>query len=398
MSRRKNLFSDIDDFSLIPERSQGEEDLQNFLLDNQYKDGMTAPADEKILFYNGIPIGSRGNIVAINGKAKSRKSVIASAIMSSAFIEDPEGFLGFTCQIDHDAKVLNFDTEQGLGHWIEGSRRVVRDAGFDKRPLGFYSHHTREKDVEERLQLFEYALKFYNPDIAVLDGITDVVYDLNSQEEATTVGGKLMRWSVKYNCLIVTVIHLTKGTGYMTGALGTYLEKKCQTAIKCEKDEKDEDISHVTCQYSRDRGFPPFAIMYDEDEKHYYRLNEEQIVSRGPKANNYPDTKSAEFKLQFISALWRLHSGYKTERDLRHMGIKTAGQQLGMELKGKEITAWADYFKASGEIAWHADVGFIQGEKLRDAQAKAPPLPFDESVPDLALGDHEPNPVDDLPF
>lgn len=378
-------FSDVNDF-LPTKPTSNVEDLQNYLLEHQYIDGMEPPADERVLFYNGVPIGSRGNIIAINGKAKSRKSVIASAIMSSALtLDHAAGFLGFTCTLLENAKVLNFDTEQGLGHWIEGSRRVIRDAGHDKRPAGFYSHHTRECDVDLRLQLFEYSLKIYQPDIAILDGITDIVYDLNSQEEATRVGGKLMQWSVMYNCLIVTIIHITKGTGYMTGALGSYLEKKCQTAIKCEKDEKDDNVSHITCQYARDKGFPPFGIMYNDTEGHYIRIDQDKYIQSGPKANNGPGTKDDVFKKQFIDAIFRVNKSHVNITALRS-AIKKAGNSVGLgEMSNPDIKAWYEFYSKEMLIIPHPDFGFVQSETV---QIIKPDLDFNKP--------HESNPADEL--
>lgn len=398
MAERKRFLTSLDDF--LPDKlPAGEEELQNYLLEHQYVDGLQAPPDEKVLFYNGIPIGSRGNIIAINGKAKSRKSVIASAIMSSAFIDDPAGFLGFTCTLPEHAKVLNFDTEQGLGHWIEGSKRVIRDAGFDNRPAGFMSHHTRECDVDKRIQLFEFALKLYQPDIAVLDGITDVVYDLNSQDEATRIGGKLMQWSVAYNCLIVCVIHITKGTGYMTGALGSYLEKKCQTALKCEKDEKDDSVSFVQCQYARDEGFPLFGITYDKGAGQYIRVDDTVIQQTGPKANNGPKTKSEEFKRQFLDAIFRLHSAYEPEKKLRH-GIKEVAVHMGLgrNMNSGDVTAWIDYFTSAGLMICHPETGFQRAEVILAADAAALKLPFDDPRETGNPVDDLENFTDDIPF
>jgi len=385
-----SYFSDPDDF--IPgNNTPAAEDLQNYLLEHAYRDGLQPPNDEKVLFYNGLPIGSRGNIIAINGKAKSRKSVIASAIMSSAYTEDPAGFLGFTTTLPDRPTVLNFDTEQGLGHWIEGSRRVIKDAGQESRPDGFHSHHTRDCDVEKRIALLEFALDMYNPDICIIDGVTDLVYDLNSQEEATKIGGRLMTWSVKYNCLIVAIIHITKGTGYMTGALGTYLEKKCQTAIKCEKDEKDEGVSWVTCQYARDKGFGLFGIMFDDAAGHYVRVDDTKISQTGPGSSNHPDTKGPEFIKQFIDSLFRKHSAYRTERMFRQEGIWQTGQALGLgSLNSRTVSAWLEYFKSAGLVMWHEENGYMRTEVIIAAQASAPPLDFSTTPPD-----HN---EDDLPF
>jgi hypothetical protein len=344
------------------------------------------------LFYNGIPIGSRGNIVAINGKAKSRKSVIASAIMSSAFCD---GFLGFTTKLGGEPRVLNFDTEQGLGHWIEGSRRVIRDAGHYERPPGFHSHHTRDCTVEMRIELLEYALGLYTPDIVVVDGVTDLVYDLNSQEEATRIGGKLMQWSVKFNCLVVAIIHITKGTGYMTGAVGTYLEKKCQTAIKCEKDEKDEGVSWIACQYARDKGFAPFGIMYDEADEVYVRVSDEQTQSSGPRADNGPATKSEEVRARMLSATFGAHTGIPTEHTLK-IKINQAARMTGIgELKKKDTAAWIAFFFENGLIVPHPEFGHVKGEFLTKYTAHAPELGLDQTNPvDDLFGGDEP----DLPF
>jgi hypothetical protein len=378
-------FTDVDD--IVPGKEiQSSEDLQNYLLEHSYRDGMTPPADEKVLYYNGIPIGSRGNIIAINGKAKSRKSVIASAIMSSCFTQDEAGFLGFTARFTEDPKVLNFDTEQGLGHWIEGSRRVVVDAGLDEKPKGFYSHHTRDCEVDKRIALLEFALDLYKPDICVVDGVTDLVFDLNNQEEATKIGGRLMTWSVKYNCLIVAIIHITKGTGYMTGAVGTYLEKKCQTALKCEKDEKDDAVSWVTCQYARDKGFPMFSIHYDEVDGHYVRgeASEEMRSSVGPAQ------ASEELKTQLLKQLFAISGTYINTYSFNN-GITRAGGLAGIpKMTPKDAKLWAKYFFENQLIVTDPDGNILRSETVRAYKAASPELNF---APPLE--DHS---TDDLPF
>lgn len=381
------LFSDIDDFLPGKGNSSEPSELATYLAEHAYFDGIQAPPDEKVLYYEGIPIGSRGNIIAINGKAKSRKSVIASAIMTSAYTEDPAGFLGFTVTLPHEARVLNFDTEQGLGHWIEGSRRVITDAGLSRRPEGFNSHYTRECDVEKRIELLKYSLKLYAPDIAVVDGITDLVYDLNSQEEATRIGGELMRLSVEFNCLIVAIIHITKGTGYMTGALGTYLEKKCQTAIKCEKDEKDDGISWVSCQYSRDKGFHAFGIQFDERARRYKRLDESEVQQTGKGSRNTPDTKTEEFRLQMFNRTFGPNSGIPTVHALK-IAINEAGKASGVgKFSRDDLAAWMDYFLTNNLIVPHPSFGYVKGEFLAAYKKHAPEMDF--QTPD--------NPVENLP-
>lgn len=381
---RNKWFTPIDDY--LPEKKSSKDELANYLAEHVYYDGLEAPADERVLFYNGIPIGSRGNIVAINGKAKSRKSVIASAIMSSAFCP---GFLGFTTRLGPEPKVLNFDTEQGLGHWIEGSRRVIRDAGHYERPPGFHSHHTRDCEVETRIELLEYALDLYTPDIVVVDGVTDLVFDLNSQEEATRIGGKLMQWSVKYNCLIVTIIHITKGTGYMTGAVGTYLEKKCQTAIKCEKVEKDESLSDISCQYARDKGFPPFTIQYDERAGHYTSGDPTKEL-RGTVG---PDEASQELRDKILRQAFNLSAAHSNTQAFKG-GIIAAGRLCGVpRMTPQDAGRWARYYNEQGLAIPDADGRIVLGEVIRSREATVTRLDLNNPVDSLPVED-----PDDLPF
>lgn len=379
---------DVNDFISPLKLATPEEGLKSYLESHAYADNLIMPADESVLFYNGLRIGSRGNIVAINGRAKSRKSVIASAMMSASYSNE---FLGFSTAFGPSPTVLHFDTEQGYGHWLEGCRRVIRDAGLYAKPAGYHSYHTRESPPEERVELLGYALGLHKPDLVIVDGVTDLVYDLNSQEEATRIGSRLMAWSVEFNCLIVVIIHVTKGNSHMTGAVGTYIEKKCQTALTCEKDEDDLAVSWVKCQYSRDEPFTPFGIQYNKDIGRYDRIDEREVLQSGPGANNAPETKSEEFRAQFLNAIFRLHSSYKNDHLFKTEGITRAAAHMSMgKLHSKDVTAWLTYFKSSGLIDVHPDHGFMRSERIQAARAASPEFDF--------IGDDGPNPADDLPF
>jgi len=392
----------LDDFFLSPRGvsanglSATPQELKAYLEGHQYADGLEIPDDEGILSYEGNLIGSRGNILAINGRAKSRKSVIASAIMSSAFC--PE-FLGFTTTLPKDPRILNFDTEQGYGDWILGSRRVIRDAGLEKSPPGFLSFHSRDCTVEMRLDLLRYALETYRPDVLVIDGVVDLVYDLNSQEEATKVGGELLTWSVKYNCLIVVIIHLTKSNGYMTGALGTYLEKKCQTAIKCEKVEDDDNVSTISCQYARRKPFASFEISCLGDDQSYERLNAGKIIAK----STPPGKATDELKARLLNALFNLHTVYKGPLALRAGVTKAAGLVGIPAITTKDVKAWIDYWRAEQEIGEDPEGNTCRIERVKMIEKIMPRLnlngPPIERDRDLKQEDNPVDGLDDLlPF
>jgi KaiC/GvpD/RAD55 family RecA-like ATPase len=283
-------------------------DLEDYIRSHSFDINKIPPDESHIIFYNGIPIGSRGNILAITGKAKSRKTVVASAIATSTFIEGE--FIGFTSRLQPDDKVYHLDSEQGYYHYYHSQARVFRDAGLGTNvPPNYMSIHTRDATVELRKELLVHIMEKHKPRVMILDGITDFCLDINDQKEATKLSELLMNLSYTYDALIIVVIHTTKTTGYMTGALGTTLEKKAQTVLKVERYEDvvedrrkaDPNLSHISCQYARDKGFPQFTIGFDEKLGRYDRIPEHQVVQKGVHGDKSPDAYPEDTLRQIIN-------------------------------------------------------------------------------------------------
>ena len=119
----------------------------------------------------------------------------------------------------------------------------------------------RAQSHDERLDIIEYVLK-HNRDIGVLviDGVADLVSDVNNIEESNMVVGKIMKWTEMYQVHIITVIHTNHGSNKPTGHLGSALEKKAETQIQLEKDEENPDIINVRCKASRSKSFDDFSF------------------------------------------------------------------------------------------------------------------------------------------
>ncbi len=112
------------------------------------------------------------------------------------------------------------------------------------------------------------------PDVGllVIDGIRDLMYDINSPSESTELINLLMRWSSGYNLHIHTVLHLNKGDDITRGHIGTELNNKAENRPAITKSTQDGNISEVKAMHIRDREFDPFA----------FRINGQRIArSRG---------------------------------------------------------------------------------------------------------------------
>ena len=116
-----------------------------------------------------------------------------------------------------------------------------------------------------------------NLGLVVIDGIRDLVHDINSPAESTDLITKLMRWTDERKIHIHTVLHLNKVDDNTRGHLGTELNNKAETVLQVTKDEFDRDISSVAPMFIRDRDFDPFAFRIND------RSLPEQVESYQPR-------------------------------------------------------------------------------------------------------------------
>ena len=167
----------------------------------------------EILWVNGSTIGTLGNFSASTGKAKSKKTFNISAIVAAALKNDE--VLKYSAYLPpNKRKILYVDTEQSKYHCHKVMERILRLAGLptDKDVDDFVFIVLREQTPDKRKQIIGYMLENM-PDVGLLiiDGIRDLMYDINSPSESTDLINLLMRWSSGYNLHIHTVLHLNKG-------------------------------------------------------------------------------------------------------------------------------------------------------------------------------------------
>lgn len=379
--------SSIDEFAPIDSGALSVSAIQLFIQEHSFDKSREPDPADMILFYNGQRIGSKSNVVMLTGPAKSRKSVMLSAMKTSIFNE--EGFLGFKMKLNPDDRVLDIDTEQGYSHYYECMMRMLRDANLDDIPERFKSIHTREADPELNLAITEYLLETLRPAVIFIDGITDYMYDINNHDETKKVGGRILQWTSKYNCLIIAVIHTTKSTGYMTGAFGTFWEKKCETTIKVVLDEKYDEYSHVSCQMSRNKKFPTFTITFDEEKGQYVRLNETDISKKGRGGSQFPEGYHDDIHNKILNAVFLVRTFYSLN-EFKIELKKKIKDVTGDDIPGKGIINWVDYYNSRVLVYQLPDTK----EWARVGTAN-PQTSIFEQASEQHQGSNE---VDDLPF
>ena len=123
----------------------------------------------------------------------------------------------------------------------------------------------RKYTPEQRISIVEQAI-YHSPDIGlvIIDGIRDMVYDINSPGESTRIISKLMQWTDDRQIHIHTILHQNKGDENARGHIGTELNNKAETVLLVEKDKGNSDISHVSAMHIRAMDFEPFAFRIND--------------------------------------------------------------------------------------------------------------------------------------
>lgn len=215
-----------------------------------------------IITCSGSTIATLGNFSASTGKPKSKKTFNVSAIVAAA-LSGKEVLKYRVTLPEGKKKVLYVDTEQGRYHCHKVLKRILQLAGLpvDQETDRIEFFVLREYTPDQRCDIINNAL-MSDPSIGllVIDGIRDLVKDINNSSEAIDVMNDLMRWSSCFDLHIHTVLHLNKGDDNTRGHLGTELNNKAETVLQITKCREDGNMSEVKVMHIRDKEFIPFAF------------------------------------------------------------------------------------------------------------------------------------------
>ena len=192
----------------------------------------------------GRPCFPRGELVAVTGKAKSGKTFVISMLMTLCARNDVLAFSRFSMPDDSASAVplrmLWIDTEQSEESTQDiMCHRIIPMGGaplFCGEAPGVV-FNLRGEYWQERLPLVEAAVRHYQPDLVIIDGIRDLVNDINDGVLAQEVMEELMHLATAHDCCIVCVLHQNKsGEDHnLRGWIGTELMNKAFEVYSCEK-------------------------------------------------------------------------------------------------------------------------------------------------------------------
>ena len=191
------------------------------------------------------PCFARGELVGITGRAKSGKTFFTSILMALSVCGE---VLGIKRIDPKPLRVLWMDTEQSEESTQEilcdrimklWQRNMPEGESIENFPSEMFDIFNVRADAwQDRLPLLEEAIREYKPDLVILDGIRDLVNDINDGIMSQKVIERLMNLASETDCCIVSILHQNKASEdkNLRGWIGTELTYKSFEVYECSKD------------------------------------------------------------------------------------------------------------------------------------------------------------------
>ena len=240
---------------------------------------MQLPPMEFLMRLFGEPCFPRRELVAITGRAKSGKTFVMSIIMLMGVIDR---ILQFERDGKEPLKVLWFDTEQSKQSTLDiiqnrivemYHRKVDPDTPFPNECLRTFN--VRFDNCEMRRQGFLELVPFIKPDLVILDGIRDLVTDINDGAEAQRIIEEMLALAQANNCCIIAVLHQNKSgeSRDPRGWLGTELLNKAFDVFATEK-MKIQDGQGTRFVFKLEQ---LYTRKYDIEQQLYFQVDEDGL-------------------------------------------------------------------------------------------------------------------------
>lgn len=300
--------------------------------------GVDIPKPDLVFGLSDVPVFTKKSLSVLKGPAKVGKTTVTAWITAQV--------------INSQINVLWLDTEQGMYYASRTQSWVLRIAQVERSPyLNMYE--LKIHNPNKRIEMIEQLIGSEMFDLIIIDGIRDLVFDINNPEEATNITGNLMRWADAHDCHILSIIHQNKGSDHARGHLGTELINKSETVIKVSKD----DAGIVICEPEFTRGIPFEPFGFDRDAYGIPQLctvtksiNVGESNNKKLSPTDIPKSQHMEYLRHVFPDVSAVSYG-----DLQS-GIAAAFGHFGVDLGVNKVKVF---------IAWYVQNGLLlKGEKI----------------------------------
>lgn len=262
MNEENNIIEGNTPPPLTSPEEQRDQELQHYWLDPREN----YPEPYFMLEYNGTPFSTIGGIQAISGQKKNGKTFVLTMFMAAVLGRNSERVReylpGLTVPqrtvdyLGHEPSVLFVDTEmEKLSsakvlrrvHWLCGWDMKIPNDRFHILWLRSVRADLTEKAHQKRYRLIKNAIESINPDFVIIDGIRDIIGDINNGEESSELIAELGAIAEERGICIWNALHQNPRPGNdqeskMRGWTGTELGNKVSDTFLSIKKKQGSDV------------------------------------------------------------------------------------------------------------------------------------------------------------
>ena len=242
--------------------------IDNYLVD------LDKPVIQEVIFkIQDKIILTYGSLMILTGKPKARKTTFLHAFIGSAITYDNIWSITTSLKPEKNLVIL-LDTEQSMYDLHQSLSRLENTINKKLSSLSnFKAYSARSLNVDQIVSLITTICELNtNIGLICIDGLLDLVYDINDVREAKAAIHFLKTLSDTYKIGIVGILHQNKGTNFSLGHLGSFASRHAQSELSIEKN--DTGTSTLTSTYLRSADdIKPIEIGYDEINHKYEVIN-----------------------------------------------------------------------------------------------------------------------------
>jgi hypothetical protein len=235
----------VDPHGNAPTNESEDDRIRRLLRARAFDPAKVPPPIRPIFMLGGVVICTPGNLTAITAQAKVGKSALVSALTAAAMTPGGSEADCLTAEgYNAGAKALLYiDTEQAPDDFWHAVNRAKRRAKLDTMPDWLLAYSVADLPA----QIGRKAIAIAMADAAeahdgihsvIIDGVADLVLDVNDAEECNGIVAELHAQAIRYDCAIICVIHKNPGSDKTRGHLGSQIERKAETNLTLEKDNE----------------------------------------------------------------------------------------------------------------------------------------------------------------
>jgi hypothetical protein len=222
------------------------------LQEREFNPKIEPPPLRPIYTLAGIPISTPANLTTITSAIKTGKSAALGAMAAAVMAHDQDAdLLGFSSSNPKEMTLLWFDSEQSPDDFWHGVYRALKRAGLREPPPWLHAYCLTGLGCNRAWECVQEATKagaeqHGGVHSVLIDGIADLVADVNDPGECNAFVAELHDTAIKHDCPIVGVIHFNPGSEKSRGHLGSQVERKAETNLALEKDADETTVIYST--------------------------------------------------------------------------------------------------------------------------------------------------------